>query len=585
MYHTHVHFESQYDTGNDKRKMLMNFINSGAKRVAVTEHGVFSSFEDLKELVEDIKAHSDNPIDFDVIPGVEGYLGEDAAHIILIAKDYQGYLDLCKIISESNENVVKGKPIITLENLKKNVNKGHVLCTTACIAGPFGQLLGLKEYNLQKKIENLDKSIELSGYRDFMRIVTEYENKKKEEKLVRPTKKEETDALRIQKKLGSDEAINIIEERKRKSAELLEWLEENKDIYEKAQYDLKQIKKAVYVRKQTNLDNHREELRDFLEKKEQGEIADRAHNIFTSLLQIFGKPNFFFELQNHGLEQEDIIYNNVVKFAFQEGHPQFIASNDIHVGIRKDDPDYEKELLRRNVIKFTRFNKYSEETKDDREYTIKTNDELVEELSKIMKDVDVGTRIIKGYEIAEKAVKNTNILKDISIDFPKDNKYFPKFCDDENEEFEKKVREGIRKKFPNGFPEERKEEYEKRLEYEIDIIKKMGYAGYHLIVADYLEYGRLLGYLPTQEEIDNAPTSIEELDAYITQKGYPRIGYNIGPGRGSAAGSLACYAMGITDIDPIPYNLLFERFLNTERVSMPKQYWAFNVNAITQRCA
>ena len=116
------------------------------------------------------------------------------------------------------------------------------------------------------------------------------------------------------------------------------------------------------------------------------------------------------------------------------------------------------------------------------------------------------------------------------------------------------------------------------------LFRSMGYAGYHLIVADYLTYGRLLGYLPTADEVEKAPFSIEELDKYITEKGYPRIGYSIGPGRGSAVGSLCCYLMGITDIDPIPYNLLFERFLNVERVSMPKQYWAFGVNPITQGC-
>ena len=112
----------------------------------------------------------------------------------------------------------------------------------------------------------------------------------------------------------------------------------------------------------------------------------------------------------------------------------------------------------------------------------------------------------------------------------------------------------------------------------------MCYASYHLIVQDYLQYGRLLGYLKP-EEIATAPLDINELDKYITDKGYKRRGYAIGPGRGSAAGSLACYLLGITDIDPIKYNLLFERFLNPERRSMPKQYWAFRVNSITQRCA
>ena len=84
--------------------------------------------------------------------------------------------------------------------------------------------------------------------------------------------------------------------------------------------------------------------------------------------------------------------------------------------------------------------------------------------------------------------------------------------------------------------------------------------------------------------IDDAPLSIEELDKWIDDNHFERIGQSIGPGRGSACGSEDCYVLGITDIDPIPYNLYFERFLNPERVSMPKQHWVSTVNLITQGC-
>ena len=127
------------------------------------------------------------------------------------------------------------------------------------------------------------------------------------------------------------------------------------------------------------------------------------------------------------------------------------------------------------------------------------------------------------------------------------------------------MHEGIKVKFPNGFPSP---EYEERMNREIEVITSMGYAGYHLIVQDYLAYGRLLGYL-NPDEIANAPLSIEELDKQLTESGNLRIGHGIGPGRGSAAGSLCCYLLGITDVDPIKYDLLFERFLNKDRVSMP----------------
>ena len=101
--------------------------------------------------------------------------------------------------------------------------------------------------------------------------------------------------------------------------------------------------------------------------------------------------------------------------------------------------------------------------------------------------------------------------------------------------------------------EEKQKMLKDRLEYELGVINQMGYTAYFLIVWDYINYARENGIM-------------------------------VGPGRGSAAGSIVAYSLGITDIDPIRYQLLFERFLNTERVTMPKQYWAFNVNFIAQRC-
>lgn len=586
----HTHFESQYDTGNDKKEMVANFIKSGAKKVAVTEHGVFSSYEDLKDIVAEMKAdaekNGDVPPDFDIIPGVEGYFGEKASHIILIAKDYEGYLSLCKIISESNKNIIKNKPIITLENLQDNVNKGHILCTSACIAGPFGRILGLEQSNLEEKIAELDADLTNSGYRELAAFVLKYEETKKRAKVIRPTKTEIAKATKTAKNLRNDSILEDINERVRKADELDSWLTEKAVEKSDADLALKKMKKAVYARKQSAFEKYSEELQNLKKDIANGTVEMEAYETLQDFLNIFGEENFYFEIQNHGLDKENVIYNNLISFAYRAGHPRFVASNDIHVGVRKDDPKYEDMLKRRNVIKYTRFNQYEEESLDDREYVIKTNDELKSELLKIVKPVEGPLVMISAEDIVDQAIGNIEgILQECSVEFPKNQNHYPKFCDDENAEFERKVREGIKIKFPNGYPKGREEEYEKRLEYELGVIKKMGYAGYHLIVADYLEYGRLLGYLPTKEEVEHAPMDIKELDAYITKRGYPRIGYSIGPGRGSGAGSIVCYAMGIVDIDPIPYELLFERFLNTERVSMPKQYWAFSVNAITQRCA
>ena len=131
------------------------------------------------------------------------------------------------------------------------------------------------------------------------------------------------------------------------------------------------------------------------------------------------------------------------------------------------------------------------------------------------------------------------------------------------------------------------EELLKRVEYELNIIINMGFADYMLIVSDFLKVGKQLGHMPADrlEYLrDNMhDMSLKDMLAYIKEdQSFP--GLTIGPGRGSGAGSVVAYALQITDIEPIHYGLLFERFLNPERVSMPKQYWAFGVNCIAHRC-
>lgn len=133
-----------------------------------------------------------------------------------------------------------------------------------------------------------------------------------------------------------------------------------------------------------------------------------------------------------------------------------------------------------------------------------------------------------------------------------------------NEILDQKIQQGIKWRFPDGMPED----YKARLEYELGIIKNMGYTDYHLVVWEFLNYGRLLGFVP-KEKISEAPLDTEELSKWIKDNGWNNPGFRIGPGRGSAVGSLVCYLLGITALDPIKYGLLFERFLNPERVSMP----------------
>src|SRR5699024_10509033 len=109
--------------------------------------------------------------------------------------------------------------------------------------------------------------------------------------------------------------------------------------------------------------------------------------------------------------------------------------------------------------------------------------------------------------------------------------------------------------------------HEQRLKRERDVIRSMGYVDYHMVVRDFCIMGRSLGVVP-KDRLSDMPLRYDQALSWIQKQGYA-IGVGVGPGRGSAVGSLVCYLLGITNLDPVKYDLLFERFLNPERVSMP----------------
>lgn len=495
---------------------------------------------------------------FDVIPGVEAYFEDEKSHMILIAKDYEGYQSISKIITQSNLDYHNDAPITTLENLKENVSKGHVLCTSACIGG-LGLRLSLNKFNLETRVHNLEQKLEEAGFQDALDCIDERDELKKVKK---PTKAARQAAERLLKKEGN-------------SLKIKEWDQQMAD-YEQAQEDLNapafvervaQSEKIIKAnsRSNTSLEKYRSQLDDAL--AHENEEKEYVLSTYRALEDIFGKENYYFELQNHGLEAESVVYNDIINLAYEVNNPHFVASNDVHICITKDDPNYENALVKRNVAQFGRFKKYFPMSDDDREYVIKSDEELRSKLLELVSSKSHSNiRIDESKnEIVDQAINNIQgMLSQCHVEHPKNQEHYPKLSDDENQLFDDLVEQGARRLFPNGLPTE----YRERLDYEKRIIKEMGYAGYHLIVQDYLAYGRLLGYL-NEDEIADAPLSIEELEAYVNERHPDHLGLGIGPGRGSAAGSLACYFLGITNIDPIKRGLLFERFLNVERISMP----------------
>ena len=230
-----------------------------------------------------------------------------------------------------------------------------------------------------------------------------------------------------------------------------------------------------------------------------------------------------------------------------------IAANDAHMVSNTAD-----EVKARQLIRSLRFNKWEELFTGDDQLYLKTDKELADSLCKIL---DV--------EIVEKAINNIKTVADQCNVVFENGKHYPKFKSDiDGENAEMRLRrlatEGIEWRFPNK--EGWTEKYAERMEYELGVITKLGFCDYLCIVEDFLKYGRLLGKIDLNDERYLAdPYNIELLKELAKDN----VGLGIGPGRGSAVGSLVCYLIGITGIDPMKYNLLFERFLNVERVSMP----------------
>jgi DNA polymerase III subunit alpha len=259
------------------------------------------------------------------------------------------------------------------------------------------------------------------------------------------------------------------------------------------------------------------------------EKYDAARNAAATYFDIFGKDNFFLEIQDQGLEQEHRIHPGLFRLEKDLGIP-LIATNDSHY-LCEDDAHAQDVMLciqTGKSIQDTNRMKFH-----GTDFYVKNYDEM----ARVFKDSpEVLTRTLG---IAERC--NMKIEK-VSNPFPHFD-VAPGFTADSY--FEHITREGFARRLEalnrmqaRGGLKHSMAEYEQRLAREIAIIQQMQFAGYFLIVWDFIRYAR-------EHDIP------------------------VGPGRGSAAGSLVSYALGITDIDPLQHELLFERFLNPERISMP----------------
>ena len=233
---------------------------------------------------------------------------------------------------------------------------------------------------------------------------------------------------------------------------------------------------------------------------------------------IFGRGNFFLELQDHGLREQKAINPSILRIASETGIP-LVVTNDCHY-INPEDSEMHRILL---CIQTN----HTVEDADGMEFG---SDQFYFKTEEEMRALFP--------QVPEAADNTVKIAERCNVEFEFGKTKLPRFDTPTGEEnvvyFRRMCYEGLHRRYGEN-PEQSVSD---RLEYELATIEKMGYVNYYLIVHDFVRHAK-------------------------------EVGIPVGPGRGSGAGSLAAYCIGITGIDPIRYNLLFERFLNPERVSMP----------------
>lgn len=242
-----------------------------------------------------------------------------------------------------------------------------------------------------------------------------------------------------------------------------------------------------------------------------------AKKIAKEYIGILGKDNYFLEIQDHGIADQKRIIPDIIKLSKELGIG-IVATNDIHY-LTKADAKYQDVLMCIQMEK--KVNDPDRMKFETDEFYVKSPEEMAELFS----------------YVPEALTTTVEIANRCDVQFDWGSRHLPKFAVPDNKDAFEYLKElcyeGLEKRY-NPVPDELRE----RLEYEMGVIKNMGFVDYFLIVRDFIHYARTHGVM-------------------------------VGPGRGSAAGSIVSYCLGITSIDPIKYTLIFERFLNPERVSMP----------------
>ncbi len=513
------------------------------------------------------------------VPGIEMYEGEGTEgdtsrhHIIFYAKDMVGLKTLFAFcnLAQLNRYASRSGPMprCTMETIELFFGKGapghgHVIVTSACMNGRIATTL-LKPHRFraqhQKMLDELESCtvIPVSMIDEAKERVEQMTERlaalSEELKAARPLAKKDVAGNLQKTKEAYEKAVAKYGDNAQESmmpTPVDERVTKAKERYDKAQAEFDAAAKCVP--NLSKMESEATKLKDSIRQTKEnikglekqnapaqrvqakidalteeanclGDVFAEAKALAERYEAIFGKGNFYLELQDHGIAEEFVVRGQIVRLARETGIPLTIA-NDVHY----KNPEQKH---KRDIIASLRFNTPLSETANH-----PGNDQLWfkpnSDMEKLFKDLP------EALENPSRIAEQCNVY--YSREF-----HLPEFVDTKGglspAKYLKKVAEtNVLRCYPDckSWDAERQKAFKDRLKYELGVIEKMGYSSYLSIVEDFISWTRAT-YSPEA----------------------------VGPGRGSGAGSLVCYLTGITNIDPLKYDLIFERFLNPDRVSMP----------------
>lgn len=535
---THMHTEYSFMDSTITTSELAAATDYGC---AITDHGnMHGAYEFYKEMTKRGKkpiigceiyverlgfetVFEENPFDIEY---ARKHFKKD--HMILLAKDNEGLHNLNILVSGGHLDMYKS-PHVTLARLKK-YSKG-LIATSACISGTLSRYIRFKN-NIDKIMDGISENVE-------------------------------KDELGLFIKSGILKKEDIVQE------------------YAKGQFIVKEYTK--------------EQLKELVLKR----IEEEIELFIDTMIDIFGKDDFYLEIHRHGFEEEDKTMAEVLQIAKRRGL-KITCASDSHY-LKKEDALYHEiwECLRGKKAMNVPHTKFSGSG-----YHVYSNAEFIELFKDIPEALDNSLEILDKCNVTMGSGGKYYLPK-----FPlkKEDMQYGSDAENQKEFFLKKVREGFKNRF-YGTTYFKDKEYLDRMQYEIGVIINMGFPSYFTIVQDFIAFSEdsdvfshWRDYFPevvtkrfeplAKNENLSAESSykmmhlddvssieeMRELAQEVNDEDFTKfveaatkeMKIQVGPGRGSAAGSLVAYCLGITKVDPIPYGLLFERFLSPDRISMP----------------